>query len=109
MTDGEILQQEEKVRRDFEKAQRELNAQNLKIQGISDHLENLVYALRNHPELVTGTPSPGARDYLEDLSALDRKTLLAECEELRRLQERVRLFQKRLASFQQGTRRSTIE
>jgi len=109
MTEGEILQQEEQVRRDVGKAARELNAQNLKIQGISDHLENLVDALRNHPELVTGTPSPGARNYLGDLSVFDRETLLAECAELRRLHEKVRLLEKRVATLDHGSRQSLIE
>ncbi|MGA8184706.1 MAG: hypothetical protein WB819_13810 [Terriglobia bacterium] len=108
MTDSEILQQEEHVRRDNQRAQRELYAQALLLQGIADHLENLVYALRNHPELLTETPPPGAQSYLEDLAILGRKSLLAECEEFRRLQERARVIEERLSTLQRGPSQSPI-
>lgn len=109
MTDTERIEQEKETLWEHERAQQALNAQTVKVQRLADKLENLCRALRDHPELVTGTPQIEAPDYRDDLAVLNREEILNVCHELARLKERARTTGKRVDLLRFGSPQSRVE
>ncbi len=109
MTDVEKSIQRAEVIAENEKAQEELANQTIKIERIADKFDRISRALRNHPELVTGTPEIGKPDYRSDLNFPTREQLLADCAELIRLQNWCKTAERRLRVLNGQTKQATVD
>jgi hypothetical protein len=99
MTTTERETLEKDVIFEAEKAKRDYQAQLVKLARVGDKLEELGQALKNHPELVTPLPEPGAPDYREALNLPQRQEIVEWCKEVRTLRDRERIATQRKAQL----------
>ncbi len=109
MTDTEKAGLEKDVVWERHKAEREFAAQNVKVARIIEKLKELLQGLERHPELVTGTPAPGAPDYRECLDVLNRQEVVNACAELAVLKEKLRTAEKHVRMLECGSPQSRVE
>lgn len=104
MTQDQIEYGENQIAAAALAARKSATALRRRISLIGERLEFLGRALQRHPEEVTPTPEPiSIYDYREGINALDRRQVLAMCEELRQLEMKVKMAEQRVSMFADGT------